>query len=194
MDIKNIVKEAFAELKLSPGDASKITELETKLRTVEESLATVTTERDALKTQVETLSTEAGKLAPEIVAALATAGIDSSEKLAAKLADADAFAAQQADKRTEAKTRLAALYTGDELEAEEKLLAVLSDGPVLDRQLARINADYDKKFGTNPKAPAARVSAPSPAAKVALPAADAPKLTVTEEQKKLATEDTRRSF
>ena len=199
MDLKELLKGAVADLKASSADPAKINELEARLKVVEGELATVTADRDALKTerdglksQVETLS--AGKLAPELLTALSAAGIDTAEKLAAKLADADALAAQQADKRTEALTRLAALYTGEELESEKTLLAALTDGPVLDRQLARINADYDKKFGTNGKTPAARVSAPSPVAKVALPAAGGTPVAFAPEQKEAEQERARRAF
>ncbi len=68
MDIKATMKEALKELGFSSGDASKITEMETKVSNLQAQIATLTTERDALKTQLTTLTTENQGLQTELEA------------------------------------------------------------------------------------------------------------------------------
>jgi regulator of replication initiation timing len=66
MDIKATMKEALKELGFSSGDASKITEMETKLSDLQTQITTLTTERDTLKTQLSALTTENQSLKTEL--------------------------------------------------------------------------------------------------------------------------------
>lgn len=110
MDIKATMKEALKELGFSSGDASKITELETKLSELQAQLGSLTTERDALKTQLTTLSTENQGLKTELDTVKAGQQTEAQKTLSAARERAEkAAVAAKAENLEAAKATIAGL-------------------------------------------------------------------------------------